>query len=130
MPQIRVELLGDRELVEKLKRLGDEVAGPILAEAAEKGAEIVRAAASGKARRRTGTLAQNIGTEVTSSAGNLAEVSVGPLKKAFYGMFLERGTIKMAARPFLRPALDENEEAVKHEVGDRVKEAIRRVAGD
>lgn len=130
MAQIRVELLGDRELVEKLKHLGDEVAGQILAEAAEKGAEVVRAAASSKAPRRTGKLSQNIGAEVTTSAGNLAEVSVGPLKEAFYGMFLERGTKKMAARPFLRPALDENEGAVKREVEDRVKAAVRRVAGD
>lgn len=33
-------------------------------------------------------------------------VAVGPSKDFFYGFFLEFGTIKMAAKPFLRPAFD------------------------
>ena len=32
-------------------------------------------------------------------------------KKAFYGQFIEYGTVKMAARPFLRPAYDAKKQA-------------------
>lgn len=130
MADVRVELVGDRELVEKLRSLAGEVAGQVLAEAAAEGAAHVQEAASRKTPRRTGKLRQNIGRELVLVSGERAEVDVGPLKEAFYGIFLERGTRKMAARPFLRPALDENADAVKRAVGERVREAIRRVAGD
>lgn len=33
-------------------------------------------------------------------------VAIGPSKDFFYGYFLEFGTIKMAAKPFMRPAFD------------------------
>lgn len=33
-------------------------------------------------------------------------VAIGPSRDFFYGFFLEFGTIKMSAKPFLRPAFD------------------------
>ncbi len=33
-------------------------------------------------------------------------VGIGPSKDFFYGYFLEFGTIKMSAKPFMRPAFD------------------------
>lgn len=33
-------------------------------------------------------------------------VSIGPVRGFFYGKFLERGTVYMSPRPFLRPAFD------------------------
>lgn len=38
----------------------------------------------------------------------------------FYAMFLERGTSRMAARPYMRPALDQRKD-------DLAKEAIKRL---
>jgi HK97 gp10 family phage protein len=35
-----------------------------------------------------------------------AAVAIGPSRKGFYGLYLEYGTVKMSARPFLRPAFD------------------------
>jgi len=35
-----------------------------------------------------------------------AAVAVGPARKVFYGRFVEFGTVKMSAKPFLRPAFD------------------------
>jgi HK97 gp10 family phage protein len=35
-----------------------------------------------------------------------AAVAVGPARKVFYGLYLEYGTVKMGAKPFLRPAFD------------------------
>jgi HK97 gp10 family phage protein len=35
-----------------------------------------------------------------------AAVAVGPARKVFYGLYLEYGTVKMSAKPFLRPAFD------------------------
>lgn len=43
--------------------------------------------------------------EVSTAAGATYEISWNK-RKAFYGRFVERGTSKMPARPFLRPAYD------------------------
>ena len=58
-----------------------------------------------------GHLADHIEIEVAKSAPSTCLVRIGPDKDHFYGRFLETGTKKMAARPFLRPALDTKERA-------------------
>jgi len=40
--------------------------------------------------------------------GNEAVVRIGPMKGFFYGYFLEYGTSHQGARPFMRPAFDNN----------------------
>lgn len=35
-----------------------------------------------------------------------AAVAIGPSAKAFWGYFIEFGTVKMSAHPFMRPAFD------------------------
>ena len=56
--------------------------------------------------RRTGTLARSITHEVTQDSAR-----VGTNVK--YGKFLETGTSKMAARPYLRPAVYKNRQQIK-----------------
>jgi len=56
----------------------------------------------------------SVATQIGSVAGGQwnaadeyqAAVAVGPGRKTFYGLYLEYGTVKMAAKPFLRPAFD------------------------
>jgi HK97 gp10 family phage protein len=43
-----------------------------------------------------------------TAKGNTVEGRVGVKKKGYWGLFVELGTSKMAARPFLRPAVHEN----------------------
>lgn len=50
----------------------------------------------------TGTLKRSIGLEITDG-GNTAEVEPG----ANYGGYVELGTRKMQAQPYLKPAFDE-----------------------
>jgi len=52
---------------------------------------------------QTGTLKASIGYEMSGAVAR-----VGPSTVAKYGKFLELGTSRMAARPFLRPALRRN----------------------
>ena len=56
--------------------------------------------------RRTGTLARSITHEVSKDSAR-----VGTNLK--YGKFLETGTSKMAARPYLRPGVYKNQRAIK-----------------
>lgn len=119
-----VRLEGKDKILEALKQAGDSMAGH-LEEAVLAGAEIVRQAASDNAPRRTGTLAASIVKELgkKSKQGETA-VKVGPNKKAFYGLFVELGTVKMSARPFLFPALESNRAAVRNTIRDKLREAL------
>lgn len=62
-----------------------------------------------KAPYRTGNLKNSISTSdlrTVGQSGNM-EAVVGPT--ANYGLFLEMGTSRMAAQPFMGPAADRNE---------------------
>lgn len=107
---IKVE--GGKELAENLSRIGiktEEALEPGL----DKGGEIVRVDASGRAPRRKGKLA----ADIAKSKVEKNKIKIGPGKDVWYGKFPELGTSRMSARPYLRPALDENK--------DEINEAIR-----
>lgn len=63
------------------------------------------------------------------SNGYQAVVTVGFLQRAFYLQFVELGTSKLAARPFLRPAFDKNmaefSNIFKKELRARIEKARR-----
>jgi len=56
-----------------------------------------------------------------SVEGKLASYVVTWSKDAFYGRFLEFGTSKMAARPFLRPAFEAKKQAAAAAVDDVIQ---------
>ncbi|MFM0326082.1 HK97-gp10 family putative phage morphogenesis protein [Caballeronia glebae] len=61
-----------------------------------------------------------------SVRGKLASYIVTWSKDAFYGRFIEFGTSKMSARPFLRPSY----EAKKKDAADAVDAVIQNKAGE
>ncbi|QPA31625.1 HK97-gp10 family putative phage morphogenesis protein [Thermaerobacillus caldiproteolyticus] len=116
-----LELHGMQELLRQLEQVGSE-AERVKKDALLAGAEVVQQAASEKAPRDTGKLAENI---VISDIKEDGTVDIGPDRDRFYGLFLEFGTSKMAARPFLQPAFEENKEQVQQKMAD----VIRREMG-
>jgi HK97 gp10 family phage protein len=60
---------------------------------------------------RTGKLREEI-TYKLEVQEDVVEGIVGVGKEAFYARFIEMGTSKMAARPFLRPAVFENTDEI------------------
>jgi HK97 gp10 family phage protein len=113
-------MTGMEELFNQLDSLGED-ASKALKEAVMKGAEIVREDASRRAPRRTGKLSQSIIIESAEVEPDYVSVKIGPNKEAFYGRFVEMGTSKMPAKPFLRPAWDANKENVKKIISDELK---------
>lgn len=78
---------------------------------------------NGKQKRYPGFLRDNIliaYDKERSADGLRATYLVTWSKDAFYGRFVEYGTSKMAARPFLRPAY----EAMKNAAADKYSEVI------
>jgi HK97 gp10 family phage protein len=108
---------GNKEIEAALHKVSTELQKTILAEALVAAAQPIRDEAESTVVRRTGKLARNIvidtkGTKKATARGVIsARVMPRRTKKgaeddAFYGSFVELGTSKMAAQPFLRPAFD------------------------
>jgi HK97 gp10 family phage protein len=56
------------------------------------------------------------------------EAIVGPSREAFYAtQFVELGTSKMPARPWLRPAFESSQDAVLSEISSQLRKRIARL---
>ena len=102
-----IHLEGADELNNALRSMHDQAAGRLLKEASEAGAEVIRAEAANIAPRDTGLLSESLADRAISRQRvGRSQIDIGPTRMAWYGQLLEKGTSKMAARPFLRPAFD------------------------
>ncbi len=110
-------IVKDKEIIEKLKKMENQII-KVMGKALEESAEIVREEAFIKAPKRRGELARKL----MISKIKHSSIDIGPDKESFYGRFLELGTVKLSARPFLRPALDSK----KSEVIAKFIEVIKR----
>lgn len=107
-----LKIEGGDELAAALKSLPDRVSKKAMREALLEAAEPIRAAASRLAPRRAPE--PDIADHIVIAAGRSSGVSVavGPSKDFHYGLYLEYGTVKMSAHPFLRPAFDSTRQKV------------------
>lgn len=79
---------------------------------------------------RTGALKRGIQQRV-SVTSRVAEASIGYDRKQFYGRFIELGTSKMSAKPFLRPALDGSQNEIESAFLNAWSNAVeQKSAGD
>lgn len=146
MSGLKVVIEGGDELIRELKRIGADV-DAVLFVAIEAAGKVVQEAANPNAP------SPHVELSRPKKVRGGVEISVGPDKEHWYHRFFETGAaahpIKardkkallftdretyrrvvqhpgMPAQPFLRPALDENENAVRDGFGDKVKAAIKR----
>lgn len=89
--------------------------------------EAERLAPRGGDRRKIGHLADHIEVEVAKSTPSTCLVRIGPDADHWYGRFPETGTIKMAATPYLRPALDTQADEAFEKFGKVMYAAIKGV---
>ena len=71
----------------------------------------------------TGNLVNGITVQEGQRSKETAEAMVGPT--AEYAEALERGTSRMAARPYMRPAVDNNMDRIATAVDAQLKKALR-----
>jgi len=141
---IRFDLGGVSEMENALKLLPARVAERELIRAARAGSQVVRKAVKAAAprsgqtpeqrSRRTssgknyGALANNIRvTTRTKGKRHSVEVAIHT-GNAFWGMFLEFGTSRMAPRPFFAPAWDKSRDAALAAVAETLASGIDRTA--
>lgn len=158
MANVTIKLTGFKELSDKLKAFGPNVAKNGLRTADFAGAKIIRDAAKATVPVKTGLLQANIIASHRRTPEYISEYSI-IVRKApkyikvavradtlrnrlkgrankyhslagpqVYGRFLEFGTSKMAARPFLRPAFLNNVTAALDATKDGLAKAVERAA--
>jgi len=147
MTTVRVELEGDKELLRKLRQLDSAVAGQALRTSFTSGAAIFRNSAATKAPKLTRTLSRSIHVEVLSQTKARITVMVGtdvvyarihefggvitPRQARFLafeieGQLIFAKRVHMPARPYMRPAFDENVQRVAQEIGEVLRSQIMR----
>jgi HK97 gp10 family phage protein len=141
MGAVTVTITGDKELVRKLRRLGDDMSGRLLEAAVVSGALLVQNEAKRKAPVKTGNLRRSIhigghsdkselaesdGTDIGGNAASPTGAHVLVGTNVVYGPAQEFGTSTIPAHPYLRPALDEQKDAVRVEIGEALKDLILR----
>lgn len=107
----------------------------VLRQATRAAAVVIRDEARARAPRRTGKLARNIvvangrtqNGDVVSGVNIRTKGKPSNPNNAFYWGFVELGTSRMAAHPFVRPAFDAKEQAAADAAFAKANEAIDKV---
>lgn len=113
MPRVRISVDGLAEAERALRELGPKIAKRVLRKAVKAGGNRVLLAAQLKSPYDTGLLLSTLvaRTGTSKKRGTVSArvgMKAGDFKgEAFYGSFVEYGTKHMEARPYLRPAFDE-----------------------
>jgi len=113
-------------LQDKLDKLAEKASPRELGQALKFAAEPVVESAKSRVSVRTKELRNDIHSRLMQA--NTAGVTVVVGTKHFYGRFLETGTRRMAARPWLRPALDENQDEVVRRFRGEIRRLVLQVA--
>ncbi|WP_145590211.1 HK97-gp10 family putative phage morphogenesis protein [Yersinia aleksiciae] len=145
MIDTHLDFSGMLDLDKELELLSKAESRTVLRQAVRAGAAVIQAEARNRAAERTGKLKRNIiiangkGDATQASAGirvrgaNPSGTNSDNTKKAvsrsnsFYWRFIELGTSKLPATPFIRPAFDSNADAAAQVTIDRAIQAIDEV---
>lgn len=152
MAMLSVHIEGLSQLRDRLRALNEDMQKRIPMQATAAAATLIKKAAIALAPEDTGELKKNIVTkrlppsERTATSQHIVTVRKIKRKYAntkrnrqksrvgktytldvpYYWRFLEFGTVKMAARPFMRPAFQENKQAALEAMLKRIRTRIER----
>ena len=141
---VTMKIGGLRELQAKLQQMAPNVARNGLRAATSAGAALIRDEAKARAPVDTGEMKRDIQMKrdresatyravysVYVRAGKKSRLSGkarGVDKDSYYWRFVEFGTCKMAARPFMRPAFEAQKEAAVEAIRDKLAQRIAEEA--
>jgi HK97 gp10 family phage protein len=137
------EIVGLSDLLKQLKELPQVIEKKCLRNAMRAGAQIIRKAAQDLAPKRTGLLSKAVRVvfkhKLSKNGRVVYNIYISKKPKvvrrgvpiwAFYWRFVEFGTPKMGAKPFLQPAFDAtNREAasvIRGKLAERIEIEVRR----
>ncbi|EJD6474671.1 HK97 gp10 family phage protein [Providencia rettgeri] len=129
-----VNVTGLRELGEALSRVEEEIKTKILRDAGKKAMKPVlqdmKQHAGFDETAQSEHMRDSIKIRSTKSKklNDSVLITVGPSKKHFMkALAQEMGTVKQVSRPFIRPALDYNKQAVLNILVMEIRDALYRI---
>lgn len=150
-----IQLSGFEQVYKALEALPAKIQKKALREGVKKAGEFLRDRIAERAPYRTGLLRDSIVAGSARTKKLSVAISIGPAatnrpkasgdkrqeqslggetsgdkkpKDAYYAKFIEFGTVNMAARPFMRPVLDANSEAITSIIEQSIREFVERGA--
>ena len=136
-----VEIKGLSELISAMRELPKALEAKVLRQAVGSGAILIRKTAQELVTRRTGLISKaiRIGFNKNESGPGKVVYHVfvsqkvkdklkGKTVSAYYWRFLEFGTVKMAAKPFMRPAFDVSSRQALSVITNKLDSGIQKEA--
>lgn len=152
MSLIGMELLGDKELINKFHKLSDMAARRVMLPATRKGLQPIKADAKERVSKRSGMLEKAIISKASVNRKNenvIGKVEVSKKKVGTYGKgypagrqgkkhqpskiahLVEFGTKNAKPHPFMRPALDSKGQValgiIRKEAGEKMDKVAREL---
>lgn len=120
-------LSGIEDFIDQLSALDKKLRNQILRKALRDAAKGVAREAKANAPEDTGAMADS--TKVRSGRRKKDTISVQVIVEGGHGdepvpLHIEAGTVRLAARPFLRPALEDRKDDIRQTVLHAIKDAV------
>ena len=106
--------------IEKLGQKGSRIENKALKEAGD----VVKESIEKEVPVRTGKLKQSITVSRVKTKDGVKRVEVGPDKDGYYGKFVEFGTVKMKANPFMSRGYETSKEEAMEAIEKNLKEGL------
>jgi HK97 gp10 family phage protein len=106
--------------IEKLGKTGSRIENKALREAGD----VVKEAIQKEAPIRSGKLKKSITVSRVKNKDGAKRVEVGPDKDVFYSRFVEFGTVKMKANPFMSRGYEVSKENAMEKIEKNLKEGL------
>jgi HK97 gp10 family phage protein len=120
----KLELEGLEELIDAVQKMGKE-GRKIENKALKEAGGVIKEAIQQEAPEGTGKLKKSITVSNIKTKDGVRYVEVGPNKEGWYGRFVEFGTVKMRANPFMARGY----ERAKDQALAVIKEELKRGLG-
>jgi HK97 gp10 family phage protein len=121
MVEIQLQIEGVKSVSEGLDRLRQGISAAVVP-ATLQAAEAFQKAMQQRAPVRTGRLRDSILSEITDQTANRVEVEIGPTVD--YADDVEFGGFRRMGNPFMRSAIDENEDAVVDAIAQKLQDLL------
>jgi HK97 gp10 family phage protein len=118
-----LELEGVENLITEVEKLGAK-GSRIENKALREAGEVVKEAIKQEAPERTGTLKKSIETSKVKTKDGIKHVEVGPGKDGWYGKFVEFGTVKMKAQPFMAPGYEKSKDKAMEKIAEELRKGL------
>lgn len=111
------ELLAE---VERLGKAGNRIENAALREAGD----AVKTSIQNETPTRSGKLKASISVSRVKTKGGIKQVEVGPGPDGYYGKFLEFGTVKMRANPFMSRGYETSKAKAERIIEEEIRKGL------